>query len=159
MNEQTSNPGVHYERKDIRFGCLLAALIAGMCVLATVGYVTWKVLWFQASEEYAAKRSSYPLSPGLSKTLPPEPRLEQIDRMARTSDTDVGERLAAKERVLNSFGPADEKGFVHVPIEKAINSVAGSLPVRKQNRPRKEGRGLLDSGEPNSGRMFRGETP
>jgi hypothetical protein len=101
------------------------------------------------------------MSSGLSTQLPPEPRLEQLDRMAgNTENSDVSKSLAAKEKVLNSFGPTTEKGFVHIPIQQAMKAVAGKLPARKEPQPPTvANQGLLEAGESNSGRMFRGPSP
>jgi hypothetical protein len=155
-NEQT-NMGVRYERKDIRLGCLLAVIVVAVCVLATLGYGVWRFFWWQAGVQEAMKRSQNPLAPGLSAKLPPEPRLEQLDRMAGVASSDVYHRLAVQEKQLNSYGQTDEKGFVHIPIQQAIKTVAGTLPVRKQLPRQAAGdHGLIDSGESNSGRMFRG---
>lgn len=159
MDEKTTNPGVHYERKDIRFGCLLAVMIVAGCVVVSVGYGMWRFYWWQAGQQQAKGRSQYPLSPGLNPRLPPEPRLEQIDRLAGAGVSNVSKMLAEKEKVLNSYGPSEEKGFVHVPIQEAIKATAGKLPVRKPPPGRAvKDKGLTDAGESNSGRMFRGES-
>jgi hypothetical protein len=92
--------------------------------------------------------------------LPPKPRLEQIDRMANKANPDALKSLEAKEKALNSFGPTEEKGFVHVPIRQAMKAVAGKLPVRKEPpTSTAAGKGLLEGGESNSGRMLRGPSP
>jgi hypothetical protein len=66
-------------------------------------------------------------------------------------------KLAAQEKVLNSYGPTAEKGFVHIPIQQAIKATVGKLPVKRQTQGEAaKDRGLIDAGESNSGRMFRG---
>ena len=87
-------------------------------------------------------------------------------RTAARADRSVGRRgasnfskaLAEKEKVLNSYGPSEEKGFVHVPIQEAIKATAGKLPVRKQPPGGANDNGLMDAGQSNSGRMFKGES-
>ena len=63
-----------------------------------------------------SKRSAYPLAPGLSAKLPPQPRLEQLDRITPAEIANGDKQLAAKEKALNSYGATAEKGFVHIPI-------------------------------------------
>jgi hypothetical protein len=160
MDNDETNAGVRYERKDIRLGCLLAFMVVAVCVIATLGYGVWRFFWWQAGVQQEAKRSPYPLAPALSAQLPPEPRLEQLDRMAGITSADADKSLAAKEKALDSYGPTADKGFVHIPIRQAIKAVAGKLPVRKQPPPPPaDQRGLLEGGQSNSGRMFRGPLP
>jgi hypothetical protein len=154
---QPQESTVRYERKDIRFGCLLAVMLVAAGVVAVLGYTVWRFFWWEARSQDARNRSAYPLrAPSIQ--LPPEPRLEQLDRMARTEGADVYDNLAADEKQLNSYGATDEKGFVHIPIQKAMQTIAGQLRVRKQSPgSAATDNGLLDSGESNSGRIFRGE--
>ena len=70
-------------------------------------------------------------------------------------------QLAAKEKLLHSYGSTADKGFVQIPIEQAMKAVAGTLPVAKESSQGRavKGNGLLEAGESNSGRMFRGPMP
>ena len=86
-------------------GCLLALMVVAVCVMGIVGYGVWRFFWWQAGVQQAAKRSPYPLAPGPSAQLPPEPRLEQLNRMTARESVEVDRRLAAKEQSLNSYGP------------------------------------------------------
>ena len=80
--------------------------------------------------------------------------------MAAVESSDVFKRLAAKEKALNSYGTTAENGFVHIPIQQAIKAVAGSLPAKGTSQGRAaHDNGLLESGDSNSGRMFRGPQP
>ena len=70
-------------------------------------------------------------------------------------------QLKAKEKLLHSYGSTAEKGFIQIPIEQAIKAVAGTLPVAAESSKghAAKGNGLLEAGESNSGRMFRGSLP
>ena len=102
-----------------------------------------------------------------STPLPPQPRLDQLDRMTpEESAADHGymvpdKQLAAKEKPLHSYGSTAEKGFIQIPIEQAMKAVAGTLPVATESSKghAAKGNGLLEAGESNSGRMFRGSLP
>jgi hypothetical protein len=155
------HPGVRHETSDVRLRAVLVLVALACCVLAMVGYAVWRFYWFQAAAQADRKASPYPLSPGLSAPLPPEPRLEQLDRIATVESPEVSKRLAAQEKALHRYGRTAEKGFVHIPIQQAIKAVAGTLPVAQQPPPGAaiHNNGLLDAGASNSGRMFRGPLP
>ena len=54
------------------------------------------------------------------------------------------------------YGRAEEDGFVDIPIERAMKLLANKLPARatEDDRASRAG-GLVDGGEPNSGRLFK----
>ncbi len=173
-NGPLEHPEVRYEEKDIRWGCILA-LIVTTCVIGAVMYfAVWRFYWSQEAAEEKAKRSPYPMAPVPSTALPPEPRLEELDRgpglgqrdrrqrmtpMTTDEATAADKQLADEETQLNHYGPTAEKGFVHIPIEEAIKEVAGHLPVDAKAAPGRDANGLLDAGQSNSGRMFQGPLP
>lgn len=153
------HPAVSREPSDVRFrGVLLLMLL--VCLFAAVNYfVIWKFFWWQAREqEEKYVRSPYVLAPQPSRQLPREPRLEQLDRLRGSTSPDAFLYQIEQERLLHRYGPTSERGFVHIPIEQAITRLADQLPVRKEPSAQVEKQnGLVDSGEPNSGRMYRGE--
>jgi hypothetical protein len=155
------HPGVSYERGDIGFRWLLAIVAGACCVLAVLGSLVWRFYWFQERAQEEVKKSAFPLAPGLSAKLPPQPRLEQLDRLTAVESVAADKRLAAKEKALNSYGPTAENGFVHIPIQQAIKVIAGNLPIAKESSQgcAAHSNGLLEAGESNSGRMFRGPLP
>ena len=156
--EEVRHADVQYEAKDINFGCLLTVMFAAILVVATVTSAMWGLYWWQAKRAETTREWVNSLETPLSRKLPPEPRLEQLNTMAGVKSSNVFERLSAQEKVLNSSGPSDEKGFVHIQIQQAIKQTAGKLPAREGPPPGPTGkdRGLVDSGESNSGRMLRG---
>ena len=131
-------------------------MIAAGCILVTLLSLIWYLFRAEQRIQAESKQSPYPLAPVSSIPLPPEPRLEQIDRMEPRPAESERERLAEMERLLHSSGPTAEKGFVHIPIEEAMKKIVDQLPVRKQSPGGGKDHGLLDSGQSNSGRMFRG---
>jgi hypothetical protein len=150
------HPHVRYEPTDARFRPILLILI-GAAALAVVVFagVWW---FFRAEQDYqaAVKRTDFPLQPGPSEALPAEPRLEQVNRMAGIEKGNVYEREASKEAILHSYGDTPETGYIRIPIERAMGLLAGKLPARAE-KPDKKANGLVDAGESNSGRMFRGK--
>jgi hypothetical protein len=158
---------VSREETDARFTPILLILIGSagfalvMFLLMTAFYYGWR------DHETAVKKSSFPLAPtpSLDPRNPPalpegQPRLEQEDRLSGDMTANVYDRQAAKESILHTFGSnKDEKDFVHIPIEQAMKLVEKKLPVRATLPADQAWRadGLIDSGESNSGREFRGK--
>jgi hypothetical protein len=158
------HPGALFEPKDIYLGRIIAALVASLGIVAGIYYGVWKFFWFQEHVQEAVKRSPYIVESSPSMKLPPQPRLEQLDRVnARERDLIRDEvanvDLAADERALHCYGSTTETGFVQIPIEQAIKALAGTLPVDREASPSRDANGLLDAGQSNSGRMFRGASP
>ena len=119
------------------------------------------VRWFYhryRDYETSIKESPFPLQQGPSDGLPAEPRLEQVNRMAEIEKGNVYLMEETKERILHSYGSTPEANFVHIPIKRAMDLLANKLPARAEPAgDAKKENGLVDSGESNSGRMFRGE--
>jgi hypothetical protein len=164
---QTENPLVRYEHTDASFRWILA-FVSGGLVVGVVIYLG--VAWFMEGyrgHENTVKKSPFPLAPHASESLPAEPRLEQLDRLGGIDRPNVYKREAAKLRVLDSYGATEEQGHVHIPIKQAIELLVTDQKLRDAwlpSRPepsadqRRRSEGLVDAGEPNSGRVFRGGT-
>jgi hypothetical protein len=177
-NAPAENPAVRYERTDVGWrwilGIGLTSLIVG--VLINLG-----LLWFLEREKryYDEARSttfpimaeerehvppgpgSHPLNGGLRAgqhdPLPPEPRLDPINIREGLPEASVAEMYARDEAILHSYGPSTEKGFFHIPIERAMALLEGKLPVKPEPpEESKRDQGLLDWGRPNSGHLLRG---
>ena len=81
----------------------------------------------------AAKRAA--LSAAGPAALPAEPRLEQLDR---SQGVDVGNvrRIELQDlEKLDRFGQTSDAGYVHIPIQDAMDLVVKTLPVRRGKRP------------------------
>jgi hypothetical protein len=158
--EPSARHEVQYERTDVSFRGILIGAVVG-CVVAAGMFLVVRVFFWTALDSVAAGQGgpSSDLERPLD-ALPPEPRLEQLDRSARTSASNVATWETGQMKRLERYGPADEKGFLRIPLQRAMALAPGQLPIRKQDRQPKPGstvkdRGLVDGGESNSGRMFR----
>ncbi len=153
-----SHATVRYERTDAKFRYILATILLAMLLAAGIHSV---LLWFLYHYEgYQAdiKASPYPLATQPSTALPPEPRLEELNRYVNIERSNVYERQQKREFTLDTYGPTGEEGYVHVPIGQAMKVLANQLPVRPAaSAGRRRENGLVDAGESNSGRMFRKE--
>jgi hypothetical protein len=164
MVEQTPHPDgrpehpeIKTEESDVSFTAV-AVVLGTLVVLAVLMHI---VLWgfFKKREEQQSdvKRSPFPLAAQPGNSLPPEPRLEPLDRTSGVESSNVYLRLEEKEAATRRYGPTTEEGYVHIPVGRAMDLLAGKLPARAAPPAEAERRanGLAGSGEPNSGRMFR----
>jgi hypothetical protein len=154
----TEHPLVRYEKTDVNFRWIVGLILGAIVFVALVQYVV--LVFVEDYKEYQAevKKSPYPLAPGPSNVLPTEPRLEQIDRLEGFQRGDVYEREMSKEAILNSYGPTSDQGFIHIPIERVLTLglLKDRLPARGEPAAgaRRRERGLVGSGESNSGRSL-----
>jgi hypothetical protein len=150
------HPAIRSEPSDANFWKIASVLFGAVVLAVVIFWSVWGFFTRYARHEADIKRSRFPLASTPSSTLPREPRLEQVNRLAGVERPDAHQR---RERALNSYGKTEKKGFVHIPVDQAIKDLAGKLPVRKQEEGKGErhDRGLVDNGGPNSGRMFRKE--
>jgi hypothetical protein len=151
------NPSVRHERTDVSFRAIVVVLIAALVFAALTQFVL--LVFFYGYRDYQndIKKSPHPLAPTPMTSLPPEPRLEQLDRQQGYESPGTYAREAPQEERLLRYGPTDEDAFVHIPIEKAIALLENKLPARQPQsaQERRRAGGLVHSGDPNSGRMFR----
>jgi hypothetical protein len=153
------HPEVRYERSDANFRWIFGILLSALALAAIIYFSVGRFFYDYRDYEASIKRSQYPLAAAATDTLPPEPRLEEVNRMAGIEKGNVYLREEQQEAILQSYGPVGD-GYVHIPIDHAIDLLAGKLPVRPKQPNAEQARrqnGLVDAGEPNSGRMFRGE--
>ena len=150
------HPSVQHERSDAGFRWIAGLGIAALLTAALIFGLVWWFFTAYGSYQARIKKSPYPLASGAANPLPAQPRLEQINRSKGLDDVGISERLAEKEDLLQRYGPTAEKGYVHIPIDRAISLLENKLPARPvADDADKKANGLIDAGEPNSGRLFR----
>ncbi len=128
------HPSVRREPTDAQFSLILGIVVTAVVLLLLIFGMVHRFFFHERDRLNQERMSRFPLAPEPSRALPPEPRLEQLDRLAEVTISDVGVRLQAKEAALNSYGPTQEKGFIHIPIDRAIQLLAGRLPARNEAR-------------------------
>jgi hypothetical protein len=153
-----THPEVRYETSDLNFPWILGILIGAMVFGMIIQLAVWDFFSDYRASQAEVKKSPFPLAPAPTETLPAEPRLEQLDRLEETLTASAAAREATERSILNSYGPTPEDGYVHVPIGRAMKLVQRQLRSRadRQTEDKREN-GLVDAGEPNSGRMYRGK--
>jgi hypothetical protein len=151
-DERPPHPDVEFERAEPSLFGIVAVLIGFAAMFGIAGLVAW---WYVAVYEPPwdgrARASHYAMP---AEPLPPEPRLEPLNEAEGIVASDIRARHLVFERLLNSYGAADEEGYVRIPIEKAIELAVEQLPVAGAAADTEKSYGLLDGGESNSGRVF-----
>lgn len=124
---QHDGGGVRFEKTDVEG---MSVLRAGFVLLLAAGVISLALIYVfrvMVAQEFRADPPPAPLVRAEIDRQPPEPRLQ-------TLPFDDYERLrAAEDDVLEHYGWVDEKsGVVHIPIQDAMEQVAGKLPSRGQ---------------------------
>jgi hypothetical protein len=153
-------PENRYEETDASFRGVIIVAIAG-CLIGAVVFVAVRGFYWAALESQPpAPATTFTAPENPTEQLPPEPRLELLDRQQKTPASNVSRWERGEEKSLETYGASDEKGFVRIPLQQAMQIIVGQLPTRKAaDQPKFPDKGLIDAGESNSGRMFRGGSP
>jgi hypothetical protein len=153
-------PENRYEETDASFRAVTIVAIVG-CVIGAVVFVAVRGFYWAALESQPpAPATTFTAPEKPTEQLPPEPRLELLDRQQKTPASNVSRWERGEEKSLETYGSSDEKGFVRIPLKEAMHIVVGQLPARKAaDQPKFPDKGLIDAGESNSGRIFRGGSP
>jgi hypothetical protein len=173
MNEVApvaDNPDVRHEDRDVNVrGIFVFVVLLGVLVLLSCALMYWLFGYF-ARTEAREKETVFPLAVAerqepLQKRLArlPEPRLEGIEPGSLNRSGVAGwpsygpEQALREQRLLDEYGWVDRKaGVVRIPIDRAMELLAGKLPARpedssSQPEPRRQ---LSDA---NSGRTEGGQ--
>jgi hypothetical protein len=153
-NGAYTNPEVRFETSDVNSGQIVSFGIGfALLVVGSLG-CSWLLFWVVERAENKSKVSPLPPAAVDSNPLPPHPRLEALE--------DVREHNIAlwPPRAANYLAPQQEiltKGDRQadiLPIQDAIDKLAGKLPARK-NAPPKDFAPDLPS-QSSSGRTVKG---
>jgi hypothetical protein len=153
-------PDNRYEPRDVRFRWVLVVAVLGCCIGAVIFGLVRGFYWAVLESRSDGQATAFAPRETPTSQLPPEPRLELLDRLEKTPASNVSKWERGEEKSLETYGSSDGKGFVRVPLQRAMQWLADSrLQARKESdRPKFRDKGLVDAGESNSGRMFRGAT-
>ena len=160
MVNENPHANVRYEPTDANFRWIICILVGSLIVAAVIFFMVNSFFFRYRDYQDTIGQSNFPLAPVGNATLPPEPRLEQVNRMVNIETGNVYRRLETKEDTLKKYGSTEDQGYVHIPIDRAMDLLANKLPVRAEQPTAEQQRrqnGLVDAGESNSGRMFRGD--
>ncbi len=145
------------EKTDIRLvSAMIMIAVAGIAIgLAVVG----ARIWFGRELQQWERRNSASYSLTTDK-LPAEPRLEPLESHSPSTRGTFAAAEREKEAMLHRYGRTEEDGYVHIPIEKAMERAAKDLQAsQRSNAPERKSRGLVTGGEANSGRVLAEGSP
>ena len=144
-NLKTGHDGHGYETTDVSVAGILFFVLGLAVFIVIVTAVLWLYFNRLAREQARLKESRFPLAVAdrnrpIDDRLPPAPRLEGLDPDSLMRSGVAGwpsQGKAQRERAreaLASYGWADEKaGIAEIPIDRAIDLLAGKLPMRKES--------------------------
>ncbi len=117
--EMSGHGQISYEGKDLRFRPIVWASIGLALITLVFCALMWVFFAFLSAREASQSPAPNPLAAAEARTEPPSPRL-LVDPVAS-----YHEFKQQEEVLLNSYGWVDkEAGLVHVPIERAIKTLA-----------------------------------
>ena len=151
------NPARH-ESKDVNsLGILIAAASVAGSVLTAFFVAGWGLDLLNASNQQGT--SAFPLAEQERRHLPPEPRLDAIDRMeGKAAALDLG---TAQQAELESYGWVNKKaGIVRIPLSRAMKIIVADklLPARSDTAlEKKSERGQSAPSAASSGRTLERE--
>jgi hypothetical protein len=135
-NGEYTNPEVKFEHSDIDSGRIVTfGVVFALLVIGSLG-CSWAL--FRFIERSEQKRKVSPLPPAMvdSNPLPPKPRLEALEDVREHNISlwppRAANHLAPQQEVL---AKGDPKAGV-IPIQEAIDKLAGKLPARKGPTPK-----------------------
>jgi hypothetical protein len=135
-----------HEPTDVPVRGILIFIGALTIFVILVTGAIWLLFNRLAAEQALLKQSRFPLAVAdrnrpLDKRLPPEPRLEGLDPGSLFHSGVAGwpslgpEQRQHDEVALSKYAWVDAKaGVAQIPIERAIDLLAGKLPVRVQQK-------------------------
>jgi hypothetical protein len=121
--EHSSHNGAGHEHREADPRLIVETVIGLTISVVVVCVIVWGifVLFQKTSPE------EHPSPVALAPQLPPGPRVEE-------HPAEELKALRVRENdLLNQYGWVDQKaGTVHIPIDKAMDNVVGTLPMRPQ---------------------------
>jgi hypothetical protein len=149
------HPTVRLEATDVKFLPVAGVVVLVGCALLAAGFFARALLY----RELAGARAvdGYRNYSQSHLPLPKQPRLDPLE----PADAAAPKYRALDEQMesrLREYGPTEDAGFVHIPIDEAMRLTAEKLRSRTEPAERSpKSRGLVTGGEANSGRVFLGE--
>jgi hypothetical protein len=127
-------PTTRYERRDVNARGIVLVGVAMIVCAVVIHLVAWWVFDYLQARDKARKQSPFPLAATEPKKPTPEPRLEQVNRMAGKVE-DARPLYAAERKRLETYGRVpDEKGVIRIPIQRAMELIVEEkrLPAREE---------------------------
>ncbi|HWA98646.1 MAG TPA: hypothetical protein VG713_09145 [Pirellulales bacterium] len=151
------HPWVRHEMRDVYAGRILAVLVV-VTLLSSAHFYSFR-RWFRDYEGLPPRHDQATYETRGSSALPRPPELEQIGRLEDDPRPNAFLRQQQAERALDRYASGDEPGFVQIPIARAIELLPDRVRSRTEPAPAAKSQGLVDAGEPNSGRLLQGAAP
>jgi hypothetical protein len=147
MNDATSLQAAHaqpgHETTDVSSRGIIVFIVSMAIAIVAITGILWLFFGYLTVQQAKVDQSRFPLASEdrarlLKDRLPPDPRLEGLSPNSAIRSGVAGwpslgpAQLERDRQALDSYAWVDVKaGIVQVPIDRAIELLAGKLPVRK----------------------------
>ena len=132
-DEVLENPDVNFEHSDINYKLMIGAIILLIIVTVCSMLLSVRIYGTMETRQVEARPTPFPLYQ--LRPTPPPPRLQPnpIDRT--TAEQDMANLLLQENAILDSYGWVDkEEGIVRIPVERAIDLLAGEAEAEEPGR-------------------------
>ena len=118
-HQKESGPGPHGAQDDVDYGKVVAVGIASIALFAVS--IWWSAIIWKDSRKDIEAQSGRAREIDMSR-----PEIGIVDQVPFVTDKRLPQWRAARKHELESYGWVDKsKGLVHIPIEAAMDRVAG----------------------------------
>ena len=132
-NEVPENLDVNFEHSDVNYKLMIGAIILLIIVTVCSMLLSIRIYGTMETRQVEARPTPFPLYQ--LRPTPPPPRLQPnpIDRT--TAEQDMANLLLQENAILDSYGWVDkEEGIVRIPVERAIDLLAGEAEAEEPGR-------------------------
>src|ERR1044072_6882915 len=121
-DKELQHPKGGHEEKDVNYIAITTFGIALTIIVIVSVFVLWGLFHYFVGSDEKSYGASAPLSQAEMKIVkqPPQPRLQQ------SPPADLRDMRAAEDQLLHHYSWVDrDKGVVRIPIERAMEILAG----------------------------------
>ncbi|MCB0165785.1 MAG: hypothetical protein KDI79_16255 [Anaerolineae bacterium] len=132
-NEVLDNPDIDFERSDVNYKLMIGSVI--LLIVVTVCSMLLSIWIYGTMETRQVESRPTPFPLIQLRPTPPPPRLQPnpIDRT--TGEEDLSAMHQREDAILESYGWVDEEqGIVRIPIDRAIDVLAGEAAEEEPGR-------------------------
>lgn len=132
-NEVLENPDINFEHSDVNYKLMIGSVI--LLIIVTVCSMLLSIWIYGSMETSQVEARPTPLPLYQLRPTPPQPRLQpnSIDRS--TAEQDLAGMHLRENAILDTYGWVNkEEGIVRIPIDRAIDLLAGEAAEEEPGR-------------------------
>lgn len=133
-NEVPENPDIDFEHSDVNYKLMIGSVV--LLIIVTVCSMLLSIKIYSTMETRQVEARPTPLPLYQLRPTPPSPRLQPnpLDN-SFTAEQDLADMHMREAAILETYGWVDkEEGIVRIPIERAIDLLAGEAEAEEPGR-------------------------